>query len=157
MQTTAPRPGSRRGRVSRDALPSASAATASPLQAQGARPMTVGAMRAAVIAIRAGVFDDVSDGDLVREDQASSAAVTGIACQPDRDHLHWTRADVGGPVVLAVAGHAGAGASTVALAVPEGAAGGPPVGPGGLPRPRAVGWWGGPVHQYGAELGRGGG
>src|SRR3954465_6639319 len=65
MQTTAPRPGSRRGRVSRDALPSASTATASPLQPQGARPMTVAAMRAAVIAIRAGVFDDVSDVDVV--------------------------------------------------------------------------------------------
>src|SRR3954463_8065783 len=121
MQTTAPRERSRRGQMSRDA-PSASMAPASLGDPGGTRPMTVAAMRAAVIAIRAGVFDDVSDGDLVREDKASSAAVTGIACQPDRDHLHWPRADVGGPVVLAVAGHAGAGASTVALAVAEGLA-----------------------------------
>src|SRR3954447_14543639 len=122
MQTTAPRPGSRRGRVSRDALPSASTATASPLQPQGARPMTVAAMRAAVIAIRAGVFDDVSDVDVVCGGPAPGATDAGRAGQPHRHRLPWTRADVGGPLVLAVAGHAGAGASTVALAVAEGLA-----------------------------------
>ena len=84
--------------------------------------MTVAAMRAAVIAIRAGMFDDDSDVDVVSGGQASGAAVAGTAGQPNRHRLPWTRADVGGPVVLAVAGHAGAGASTVALAVAEGLA-----------------------------------
>jgi hypothetical protein len=84
--------------------------------------MTVEAMRAAVIAIRAGIFDDLSEVDVVCGGQASRAAVAGTACRPDATPLPWAGADVGGPVVLAVAGHAGAGASTVALAVAEGLA-----------------------------------
>ncbi len=89
--------------------------------------MTVAAMRAAVLAIRAGVFDDVGDGHLVRDDRSSSAAVTGPAHRPERDHLPWTGAGVGGRVLLVLAGHAGAGASTVAVAVAEGLASGRPV------------------------------
>src|SRR4051812_27306813 len=122
MQTTAPRPGSRRGRMSRDESPSASMAIADPLTSREERPMTVAAMRAAVIAIRAGMFDDVSDVDVVCGGPAPGAALAGTLCRPNRHRLPWTRVDVGGPVVLAVAGHAGAGASTVALAVAEGLA-----------------------------------
>jgi hypothetical protein len=84
--------------------------------------MTVEAMRAAVIAIRAGIFDDVNDLDVVWRGQASRAAVTGDACRPDASSIPWAAFDVGGRVVLVVAGHAGAGASTVALAVAEGLA-----------------------------------
>jgi hypothetical protein len=84
--------------------------------------MTVEAMRAAVIAIRAGMFDHLREVDVVCGGQAYSAAAAGTACRPDATPLPWAGADVGGPVVLAVAGHAGAGASTVALAVAEGLA-----------------------------------
>ena len=83
--------------------------------------MTVPAMRAAVVAIRAGVFDDVTDDVLAHGDQAFGAAVRSRAGQPDSP-IQWTRAGVGGRVVLVVAGHAGAGASTVALALAEGLA-----------------------------------
>ncbi|WP_254920785.1 hypothetical protein [Blastococcus mobilis] len=79
-------------------------------------------MRAAVIAIRAGVFDGADNADAVVGAEASSAVIAGTAWRSDRNQLPWTRADAGGPVVLAVAGHAGAGASTVALAVAEGLA-----------------------------------
>src|SRR4051794_873113 len=121
MQTTAPRQGSRRGQMSRDA-PSASMAIAGLSDPGGPRPMTVAAMRAAVIAIRAGKFDDVSDVDVVCGGPAPGAAVADTAGQAHRHRLPCTRADIGGPVVLAVAGHAGAGASTVAVAVAEGLA-----------------------------------
>jgi hypothetical protein len=84
--------------------------------------MTVPAMRAAVVAIRAGLFDDVTDEVLTHGDQAFGAAVRSSAGPPDRSHVRWTRAGVGGRAVLVVAGHAGAGASTVALAVAEGLA-----------------------------------
>ncbi|RZU30867.1 hypothetical protein [Blastococcus saxobsidens] len=83
--------------------------------------MTVPAMRAAVVAIRAGVFDDVTDDVLAHADRAFGAAVGSCAGQPDSPS-QWTRARVGGRVVLVVAGHAGAGASTVALALAEGLA-----------------------------------
>ena len=106
------------------AATSASIAIASLGDTAGTRPMTVAAMRAAVAAIRAGKFDDVSDVDVVCAGPAPGAAVAGTAVQGDRHRLPWTRADVGCPVVLAVAGHAGAGASTVALAVAEGLAAG---------------------------------
>lgn len=84
--------------------------------------MTVEAMRAAVIAIRAGIFDAVDDLDVVRRDQASDAAVPDTAARPDAGSIPWAAFKVGDPVVLVVAGHAGAGASTVALAVAEGLA-----------------------------------
>ncbi|WNV75283.1 hypothetical protein [Geodermatophilus sp. DSM 44513] len=79
-------------------------------------------MRAAVIAIRAGIFDDVSEVDDVCAGHASSAAVARTACRPAAGPMPWAGDDVGGPMVLAAAGHAGAGASTVALAVAEGLA-----------------------------------
>src|SRR4051812_239101 len=122
MQSTAPHGGSRRVRMSRDAPSSASMAIADPLISRAPRPMTVEAMRAAVIAIRAGIFDDVNDHDVVWGDKASRVAVTGIACRPDAGSIPWDAFDVGGRVVPVVAGHAGAGASTVALAVAEGLA-----------------------------------
>lgn len=84
--------------------------------------MTVPAMRAAVVAIRAGLFDDVTDEVLTHGDQAFGAAVRSSAGPPDRSHVPWTRAGVGDRAVLVVAGHAGAGASTVALAMAEGLA-----------------------------------
>lgn len=84
--------------------------------------MTVPAMRAAVVAIRAGLFDDVTDDAPAHGDQAFGAALRGSAGQPDHSHVPWGRAGVGGRAVLVVAGHAGAGASTVALALAEGLA-----------------------------------
>ena len=84
--------------------------------------MTVEAMRAAVIAIRAGIFDEVTD-DVACIGQVSDAAVVASnAYRSDAGPTPWAAADVGGDVVLVVAGHAGAGASTVALAVAEGLA-----------------------------------
>jgi hypothetical protein len=76
--------------------------------------MTVQSMRAAVVAIRAGIFDEVCEVDVGCRGQASVAAAAS--------QMPWTGADVGDVVVLVVAGHAGAGASTVALAVAEGLA-----------------------------------
>lgn len=84
--------------------------------------MTVEAMRAAVIAIRGGIFDEVSGDDVVRTGQVSGTAVAGSTYRSDASPTPWTAGDVGSPVVLIVAGHAGAGASTVALAVAEGLA-----------------------------------
>ncbi|SNS69273.1 hypothetical protein SAMN06893096_106236 [Geodermatophilus pulveris] len=83
--------------------------------------MTVEAMRAAVIAIRAGTYDEVTD-DVACICQVSDAAVVAGTCRPDADPTPWAAAEVSGAVVLVVAGHAGAGASTVALAVAEGLA-----------------------------------
>jgi hypothetical protein len=79
--------------------------------------MTVEAMRAAVNAIRAGTFDDVACTG-----QVPGTAVAGSTYRLDAGPTSWAAGDVGGPVVLIVAGHAGAGASTVALAVAEGLA-----------------------------------
>jgi hypothetical protein len=84
--------------------------------------MTVEAMRAAVIAIRAGVFDEVSGDDVVCTGQVSGTAVVGSPYRSDAGPTPWAAGDVCGLVVLVVAGHAGAGASTVALAVAEGLA-----------------------------------
>ncbi|CCG02422.1 hypothetical protein [Blastococcus saxobsidens] len=84
--------------------------------------MTVEAMRAAVIAIRAGIFDDLNDPDVVWRGQPSRAAGPVTASRPDASSIPWAAFDVGDPVVLVVAAHAGAGASTVALAVAEGLA-----------------------------------
>ncbi len=83
--------------------------------------MSVPAMRAAVVAIRAGLFDDVTGDALAYADQALGAAIRSSADRPNVPHAPWTRA-AGGRVVLVVAGHAGAGASTVALAMAEGLA-----------------------------------
>jgi hypothetical protein len=76
--------------------------------------MTVRSLRAAVVAIRAGIFDDVSEVDVGCRSHASVAAAAS--------QMPWMAADVGDEVVLVVAGHAGAGASTVALAIAEGLA-----------------------------------
>ena len=84
--------------------------------------MTVPAMRAAVVAIRAGLFEDIIDDVLAHENQAFGPAVPSSVGQPDRSHVPWMRAGVGGRAVLVVAGHAGAGASTIALALAEGLA-----------------------------------
>ncbi len=81
--------------------------------------MTVQAMRAAVTAIRAGIFDDSSEVDVTGAGRMPGAAAAG---RPDHGRLPWARACTGGSAVLVVAGHAGAGASTVALAVAEGLA-----------------------------------
>ncbi len=99
-----------------------STAVATPVDPLGVRPMTVQAMRAAVTAIRAGIFDDVSEVDVACAHQALNAAVAGPGGRPDCGRPPWARAGIGGSAVLVVAGHAGAGASTVALAVAEGLA-----------------------------------
>jgi hypothetical protein len=80
--------------------------------------MTVEAMSAAVLAIRAGAFDGAPP----------TAAASALTAQPPRGvGASWAAAAVDRPVVLVVAGHAGAGASTVALTVAEGLAAGRPV------------------------------
>src|SRR3712207_2268964 len=127
MQSTAPRRGSGRGRMSREAPPSASMAIASPLRPHGERPMTVAAMRAAVVAIRAGILEDVGEVDVAYGGQVPSTSAAGSSRWPDGRRIPWTAVHAGGPVVLAVAAHAGAGASTVALAVAEGLAEARPV------------------------------
>ncbi len=84
--------------------------------------MRVEALRAAVIAIRAGIFDEVSGDDVLCTGQVPGTAVAGSTYRSDAGPISWAAGDMGGPVVLVVAGHAGAGASTVALAVAEGLA-----------------------------------
>jgi hypothetical protein len=84
--------------------------------------MTVEALRAAVIAIRAGIFDEISGDDAACAGRVSGTAVAGSTYRSDAGPTPWAVADVGGDVVLVVAAHAGAGASTVALAVAEGLA-----------------------------------
>ncbi|WP_456598807.1 hypothetical protein [Blastococcus sp. SYSU DS0616] len=79
--------------------------------------MRVEAMRAAVIAIRAGIFDDVNN-DVPYSGQAPGAAVAGRTYRSAAGRAPWATGDAS-PVVLVVACHAGAGASTVALAVAE--------------------------------------
>jgi hypothetical protein len=108
--------------MSCDAPPSGSMAIADPLTSRQPQPMTIEAMRGAVIAIRAGLFDHVNDPDVVWRDRASRAAVPGTTSRPVAMSIPCAASDAGGPVVLVVAGHAGAGASTVALAVAEGLA-----------------------------------
>ncbi|MGI8681570.1 MAG: hypothetical protein ACR2JO_05460 [Mycobacteriales bacterium] len=77
-----------------------------------ARPMSVPAMKAAVIAIRAGAFD----GDLPAEPPADA-----LARPVPAGHVRGPgeAAALGLPTVVVLAGHAGAGASTVALAIAE--------------------------------------
>ncbi len=122
MHTTTPHRGSRRGPLIADAPPSAATASPNPSGLRVTRSMTVPAMRAAVAAIRAGLFDDVANDVLAHGDQAFGVALRGNAGQPGLSHVPWERTGVGGRVVLVVAGHAGAGASTVALALAEGLA-----------------------------------
>lgn len=99
-----------------------------PLSASGlaespqARPMTVAAMRAAVVAIRAGVFDRADGADVVAGDTALDRAVVREASRRDPARMPWAGVDFGAAAVVVTAGHAGAGATTVALAVAEGLA-----------------------------------
>ncbi len=74
------------------------------------RPPPIEKIKAAVIAIRAGRFDAaVAGGDPVPAE--TSAPIYG--------HVPSSLAELGTPTVVVVAGHAGAGASTVALALAE--------------------------------------
>ena len=73
-----------------------------------ARPMSVEAMRSAVIAVRAGLFDGMPEAD---ESPLSHAAHPKVATLSPRNF--------GAPAVVVLAAHAGAGASSVALAVAE--------------------------------------
>src|SRR5689334_24095126 len=100
MQTPAPRRGPQRGRMTCDGPPPESVTTADPVTSRPRRPMTVEAMRAAVIAIRAGIFDAVDDLDVVRRDQASDAAVPDTAARPDAGSISWAAIELGDPVVL---------------------------------------------------------
>lgn len=77
--------------------------------AGGYRPMPLAAMRAAVTAIRAGQFD-VDSPDHQPPTVSASAAVQSAPCSPG---------DLRAPAVLVLAGHPGAGASTVGLALAE--------------------------------------
>jgi hypothetical protein len=79
--------------------------------------MTVDAMRAAIIALRAGVFEGANEADVLRGPRTPRVELQHGAHRPG-DRLPWTDA-AGGSVILVLAGHAGAGASTVALAVAE--------------------------------------
>src|SRR5829696_5593244 len=106
MQTSAPPRGRLRGRMSRDAPPSGSMAMADSLTSRQPQPMTIEAMRGAVIAIRAGLFDHVNDPDVVRRDGASRAAVPGTTSRPVAMSISCAAFDAGDPVVLVVAGHA---------------------------------------------------
>lgn len=80
--------------------------------------MTVQAMRSAVVAIRAGVFDGADEEDVAAGAEASSAGVVIATSRSRGIHRPW-RDDAARSVVIVLAGHAGAGASTVALAVSE--------------------------------------
>lgn len=79
--------------------------------------MTVVAMRAAVMAIRSGVFDavDAGDGAMTSSELRSRSG----RARPAGGCMPWQRDHAGRPTALILAGHAGAGASTVALAVAE--------------------------------------
>lgn len=106
----------------RDDVSAATKTSSASLTRHGPWPMTVPAMRAAVIAIRGGVFDRLDGHDGDRADEASSARTISERCRPDVDLPLWATADVPAPVVVVLPGHAGAGASAVALAVAEGLA-----------------------------------
>jgi hypothetical protein len=97
-----------------------SVSAADPVASPRTRALTVAAMRAAVEAIRAGAFDGLDDADVTGAGATPASALAGRARRTPELHLPWR--DVGGPVVVVLPGHAGAGASTVALAVVEGLA-----------------------------------
>src|SRR4051794_39682083 len=78
------------------------------------RPLTVPAMRAAVIALRAGLFDCFDVAEAV-DDGLHAAASRTQGLQAVGARTPWT--DIEGPVVVVLAGHAGAGASAMALAI----------------------------------------
>src|SRR3954451_10233206 len=103
MQSSAPPWGQLRGRMSSDAPPSGSMAIADPLTSRQPQPMTIEAMRGAVIAIRAGLFDHVNDPDVVGRDRGSRAAAPGTPSRPVAKSIPCAAFDAGGPVVLVVA------------------------------------------------------
>ncbi|MGY1631901.1 hypothetical protein ACI784_09380 [Geodermatophilus sp. SYSU D01186] len=84
--------------------------------------MTVEAMRAAVIALRAGAFDARRNVDVAVRKRTSGAALLAGASRVAAG-TPCVNAGARAAVVLVLAGHAGAGASTVALAVAEALAG----------------------------------
>ncbi len=81
------------------------------------RPMSVEAMRSAVIAVRAGAFD----GAPAANDVVAWVAATRPTVPPP------SIGDLGGPAVVVLPAHAGAGASIVALSVAEALSGYRPV------------------------------
>lgn len=94
--------------------PAAKAALGTP--AGGEAPLTVDAMRAAVLAIRAGVFDR---GCVGADGGGRHAEVLAACSPPPGVWVPWRGSDAAGAAVLVLAGHAGAGASMVALALGE--------------------------------------
>lgn len=72
------------------------------------RPPPIETIKAAVIAIRAGQFDTAVAGEVPTQ-----------TARPTYGHVPSPPAELGTPTVVVVAGHAGAGASTVALALAE--------------------------------------
>ena len=91
--------------------PPRSAAVGTVTRLPRAHPMTLAVMRAAVTAIRTGAFDDVEEPD------AAVYTLLPTKGRPGGAQTPW--ADITGPVLLVLAGHAGAGASTVAVALAE--------------------------------------
>jgi len=87
------------------------------LEPCGTRPLTIPAMRAAVIALRAGVFDCSDAANTLLGDGLHAAGIR--TANPWAVDLRMPWADVDGPVVVVLSGHAGAGASTIALAMGE--------------------------------------
>ncbi|WP_246066129.1 hypothetical protein [Geodermatophilus aquaeductus] len=78
-------------------------------------------MKAAVLAIRAGAFDGQGSTPAVSGDALGASAELRTSRSGDV-RPPWADVAISGPVVLVLAGHAGAGASTVALAIAEGLA-----------------------------------
>ena len=74
------------------------------------RPPSIEAIKAAVIAIRAGRFDTAVAG---------GGEIPAEMVRPRYGPVQSSPAELGTPTVVVVAGHAGAGASTVALALAE--------------------------------------
>ncbi|MDQ3735447.1 MAG: hypothetical protein M3400_15885 [Actinomycetota bacterium] len=80
----------------------------------GYQPPPLHVIKAAVNAMRAGQFDGTEHEDLLLP-----AAVQVAAATEPRGSARPSPPDLGAPAVLVLAGHAGAGASTVALALAE--------------------------------------
>ena len=80
--------------------------------------MTIQAMRAAVIALRTGLFDQADETDSAVTDGFCAAPVRVVAtpCLAGF-HVPWSDVEVAGASIAVLAGHSGAGASTTALAL----------------------------------------
>src|SRR4051794_25031312 len=102
--------------MSRSAPTSVPMLTSGFTQSRPSRPMTVPAMRTAVRAIRAGAFDgaDMADAAVV-DDMRRAVVRAGLRTVAAR--MPWAEVAVGRHVLVVMAGHAGAGASTAALAI----------------------------------------